>query len=52
MNFNGQDIVNKLIEICNSNRQDLESPVTRILGNLVTSTDETTDMVIRSNGLR
>jgi len=52
MTFQGQELVNKLIQICMSGRTDLETPVTRILGNLVTSTDETTDLVIKSNGLK
>lgn len=33
-------------------RKCLHTPVTRILGNLVTSTDEITDMVLEAEGLK
>lgn len=52
MNFNGRAIVDKLIQICESEKKDLENPVTRILGNLVTSSDTITDMVLNANGLK
>jgi len=52
MSFNGQGLINKLVEICVANKKELNGPVTRILGNLVTSSDENTDMVIHTDGLK
>lgn len=52
MNCNGDGIVKKLVNICMSNKKEFLSPVTRILGNLVTSTDEITDLVLANDGLK
>jgi importin subunit alpha-1 len=48
----GEMIVNRLCEILNANLSHLESPTVRILGNLATATDEITDLVMKTDGIK
>lgn len=48
----GELVVNRLCEILNLNLGHLESPTVRILGNLATATDEITDLVMKTDGIK
>lgn len=48
----GELIVNRLCEILNMNLSNLEQPTVRILGNLATATDEITDLVMKTDGIK
>lgn len=52
MGNRGELIVNRLCEILNLNLGHLESPTVRILGNLATATDEITDLVMKTEGIK
>jgi len=48
----GELVVNRLCEILNMNLSNLEQPTVRILGNLATATDEITDLVMKTDGIK
>jgi len=48
----GELIVSRLCEILNMNLANLEQPTVRILGNLATATDEITDLVMKTDGIK